>query len=90
MSQHFIHNRTQRTKQMFKLRNLRLLSTKLAHFKLMPATGLKKVGTGATKDWKSKKKIEKNQLVEHQVYNMISYKRDVFERQRLSNLWKNA
>ncbi len=31
---------------------------------LMPATGLKKVGTGATKGWKSKT-FEKIQLGEH-------------------------
>ncbi len=72
---------------MFKLRNL-LLSIKWAHFKFDAATGLKKVGTGATKDWKET--FEKIQLVEHQVCNKISYKRDVLERQRLSNLWKSA
>ncbi len=60
---------------------------------LMP-TGLKKVGTGATKGWKSKN-LEKIQLGEHlatnevnwhQVCNMISYKRDVLERQSLSEI----
>ncbi len=35
---------------------------------LMPATGLKKVGTGATKGWKSKK-FEKIQLGEHLATN---------------------
>ncbi len=34
---------------MFKLRNVTFVSIKLANFKLLPATGLKKVGTGATK-----------------------------------------
>ncbi len=46
----------------------------------MPATGLKKVGTGATKGWKSKK------VNWRQVCNMISYKRDVSERQSLSEI----
>ncbi len=60
----------------------------------MPATGLKKVGTGATKGWKSKFKVqvqnfEKIQLGEvnwHQVCKMISYKRDVLEMQSLSEV----
>ncbi len=69
----------------------------------MPAAGLKKVGTGATKGWKARhfKKIKlgehlvTNEVNWHQVCNMISYKRDVLERQskdgqRLSNLWKSV
>ncbi len=35
---------------------------------LLPATGLQKVGTGATKGWKSKK-FEKIQLGEHLATN---------------------
>ncbi len=56
---------------------------------VMPATGLKKVGTEARKGWKARH-FEKIQLGEHlstnevnwhQVCNMISYKRYVLERQ---------
>ncbi len=72
----------------------------------MPATGLKKVGTGQQRAEKARN-LEKIQLGEHlatnqvnwhQVCNMISYKRDVLEAesfrskdgQRLFNLWKSA
>ncbi len=72
----------------------------------MHATGLKKVGMGQQRAEKARH-FEKIQLGEHlatnkvnwhQVCNMISYKRDVLERQslrskdgqRLSNLWKTT
>ncbi len=60
----------------------------------MPATGLKKVGTGEQRGEKARN-FEKIQLGEHlatnyvnwhQVCNMISYKRDVLERQSLSEV----
>ncbi len=60
----------------------------------MPATGLKKVGTGQQRAEKARH-FEKIQLGEHlatnsfnwhQVCNMISYKRDVLERQSLSEI----
>ncbi len=66
---------------------------------LMPATGLKKVGMGAPKGWKSKTHFEKIKLGEylatnyvncHLVCNMISYKRDVLERQSLSERWSEV
>ncbi len=85
---------------MFKLRNYplnELISNS------MPATGLKKVGTGQQRA-ENARHFEKIQLGEqlinwYQVCNMISYKTDVLERQeylrskdgqRLSNLWKSA
>ncbi len=55
----------------------------------MPATGLKRVGTGATKGLKSKTfwKDSATYLINwHQVCNMISYKRDLLERQSLSEV----
>ncbi len=60
----------------------------------MPATGPKKVGTGQQRAEKARN-FEKIQLGEHlatnevnwhQVCNMISYKRDVLERQSLSEV----
>ncbi len=59
---------------MFKLKNF-TLNELISN--VMPVTGLKKVGTGATKGWKSNW---------HKVCNMISYKRDVLERQSLSEV----
>ncbi len=68
----------------------------------MPATGLKKLAWGQQRAEKARN-FEKFQLGEHlatkvnwhQVCNMISYKRDVLERQSLSevkmgSLWKSA
>ncbi len=69
----------------------------------MPATGLKKAGTGQQRAEKARY-LENIQLGEHlatdsinwhQVCNMISYKRNALEmqsqdRQRLSNLWKST
>ncbi len=58
----------------------------------MPAKGLKRVGTEATKGWKSKIVWKDsagrttNSINWHQVCNMISYKRDVLERQSLSEV----
>ncbi len=56
MSQYFIHNRTYREHDKrlnWEILHFYLLNEFISH--LMPATGLKKVGTGATKGWKSKK-----------------------------------
>ncbi len=49
---------------MFKLRNFKLLSTKWAHLNLMPATGLKKAGTGQQRAEKARY-LENIQLGEH-------------------------
>ncbi len=58
----------------------------------MPATGLRKVGTGEQRAEKTRN-FDKIQLGEHlpsklghQVYHMITYKRDVLERQSLSEV----
>ncbi len=59
---------------------------------MIPATGLRKVGTGEQRAEKTRN-VDKIQLGEHlhlirghQVYNMITYKRDVLERQSLSEV----
>ncbi len=61
---------------------------------LMPATGLKLFGAGATKGWKSKifwedsagRTLTTNYVTWHQLCNRIIYKRDVLERQSLQSV----
>ncbi len=80
---------------MFELRNFTHLSTKWAHFKFDACYSSQKRWHGGNKGLKKARHFKKIQLGEHlatnsvnwhQVCNMISYTRDVLERQSLSEV----